>query len=164
MNRGYTKEDYLSLVKKIRNKISDVSITTDIIVGFPGETEEEFQDTLDVVKESFYDNAYMFMYSKRSGTPAAIMENQIEDSVKKDRIQRLIEFQNKKSRENSELYLGKTVRVLVEGKTPKNEKMYTGRTDTNKVAIFAGDDSLIGTFVDVKITDIRTWTIYGEIQ
>ncbi len=163
MNRGYTKEEYLILAQKIKDKIPEVALTTDIIVGFPGETEENFIDTLDVVEKLGYDNAYMFMYSKREGTPAAVMEGQIDEEIKKERLHRLIELQTKKSRIESERYLGKEEEILVEGKTPKNPKMYMGRTDTNKVVIFKGSDEIKGKFLKVKINEVKTWTLYGEV-
>ena len=162
MNRGYTKEDYLNLVKKLRDRMPGLSLTTDIIVGFPGETEEDFLDTLDVVSKSEYDNAYMFAYSKRKGTPAATMENQVEESVKDERLQRLIKLQGSITKRLSESYMGKTVEILVEGTTRKNDNFYTGRTDSNKVAIFEGNEDLVGKFIKLKINKIRTWTIYGE--
>ena len=162
MNRGYTKEEYLELVERIKQKIDNVAITTDIIVGFPGETEENFQDTLDVVLKTGYENAYMFMYSKRKRTPAAVMENQVSDEDKEDRLQRLIKIQTEMSRKLSDCYLGKTVEVLVEGTTKKNDEFYTGRTDSNKVVIFKGNKDMVGKFVNLKIVDVRTWTLYGE--
>ena len=162
MNRGYTKEEYLELVERIKQKIDNVAITTDIIVGFPGETEENFQDTLDVVLKTGYENAYMFMYSKRKGTPAAVMENQVSDEDKEERLQRLIKIQTEMSRKLSDCYLGKTVEVLVEGTTKKNDEFYTGRTDSNKVVIFKGNKDMVGKFVNLKIVDVRTWTLYGE--
>lgn len=162
MNRGYTKEEYLELVKKLKGRIPGVSLTTDIIVGFPGETEEDFLDTMDVVEKSEYENAYMFAYSKRKGTPAATMENQVEESVKDDRLQRLMRLQGSITKKLSEEYMGKTVEILVEGTTRKNDNFYTGRTDTNKVAIFEGSEDMVGQFIKLKINKIRTWTIYGE--
>lgn len=162
MNRGYTKEEYLDLVKKLKERIPEVSLTTDIIVGFPGETEEDFLDTMDVVEKSEYENAYMFAYSKRKGTPAATMENQVEESAKDDRLQRLMRLQGSITKKLSEEYMGKTVEILVEGTTRKNENFYTGRTDTNKVAIFEGNEDIVGQFIKLKINKIRTWTIYGE--
>ncbi len=163
MNRGYTKEEYIALAKKIKNRIPDVSLTTDIIVGFPGETEEDFLDTLDAVKEIKYDNAFMFMYSIRKGTKAADMDNQLDDETKKERLQRLIELQNNLSRELSETYLGKTERIFVEGPSKKNDKVMSGRTSSNKVVLFEGTKELEGQFVDVEIYDAKTWTLYGKI-
>lgn len=163
MNRGYTKEQYLALVKKLKDRIPDVAITTDIIVGFPGETDEEFEDTLDVVRQAKYDTAFMFMYSIRTGTKAAEMEGQIEDKVKKERLQKLIALQTEISGETSQGYQGKIERVLVEGPSRKNKEMLSSRTSSNKVVLFKGDSSLRGKFVNVKINECRTWTLYGEI-
>lgn len=163
MNRKYTKEDYLALVDRIKTALPDISLTTDIIVGFPGETEEDFLDTMDVIRKVKYENAYMFMYSIREGTPAATMEGQITEEEKKSRLQRLIEVQNENAKECSLSYVGKTVKVLVEGPSHRNEERMTGRISANKVVIFEGDKSLKGTFVDVKIVTAKTWTLYGEL-
>lgn len=163
MNRGYTKEGYLKLITKIKKRIPNIAITTDIIVGFPGETEEDFQDTLDVVKKVGFDTAFMFMYSIRTGTKAALLENQIEDKLKKDRLQKLISLQNKISREISNCYKDKVERVLVEGPSKKNKNILSSRTSSNKIVLFDGDLSLKGKFVDVKIKECRTWTLYGEM-
>lgn len=163
MNRGYTKEQYIELAEKIKERIPGVALTADIIVGFPGETEEDFQDTLDVVQRIQFENCFMFMYSIRRGTKAATMENQIDEDVKKDRLQRLIALQNSCSLEESKTYLGKTVRVLVEGESKKNKEVLSGRTSTNKVVLFKGDKDLEGKFVNVKINECKTWTLYGEI-
>ncbi|MBR8701825.1 tRNA-2-methylthio-N(6)-dimethylallyladenosine synthase [Fusobacterium sp. DD29] len=163
MNRGYSKEQYIALAEKIKERIPGVALTADIIVGFPGETEEDFQDTLDVVRRIQFENCFMFMYSIRKGTKAAVMENQIDDNVKKDRLQRLIELQNSCALAESKTYLGKIVRVLVEGESKKNKEVLSGRTSTNKVVLFKGDKALEGTFVNVKINECKTWTLYGEI-
>lgn len=163
MNRGYTKEKYLDLIEKIKTRIPDIAITTDIIVGFPQETEEDFQDTLDVVRKSKYDTAFMFMYSIRQGTKAAVMEGQISDEVKHDRLQRLIALQTEISKGISETYEGKIERVLVEGPSKKNKEVLSSRTSTNKIVLFKGDKELEGHFVDVKITECKTWTLYGEL-
>ena len=163
MNRGYTKEKYLDLIEKIKTRIPDIAITTDIIVGFPQETEEDFQDTLDVVRKAKYDTAFMFMYSIRQGTKAATMDGQLSDKVKHDRLQRLISLQTEISKEISETYEGKVERVLVEGPSKKNKDVLSSRTSTNKIVLFEGDKSLEGHFVDVKITQCKTWTLYGEL-
>ncbi|WP_300362332.1 tRNA (N6-isopentenyl adenosine(37)-C2)-methylthiotransferase MiaB [Fusobacterium sp.] len=163
MNRGYTKEKYLNLIEKIKTRIPDIAITTDIIVGFPQETEEDFQDTLDVVRKAKYDTAFMFMYSIRQGTKAATMDGQLSDEVKHDRLQRLIALQTEISKEISETYEGKVERVLVEGPSKKNKDVLSSRTSTNKIVLFEGDKSLEGHFVDVKITQCKTWTLYGEL-
>lgn len=163
MNRKYTKEEYIALAEKIKAKVPDVALTADIIVGFPQETEEDFLDTLDVVDKVGFETAFMFMYSIRKGTGAAKMEGQIDQEVKKERLQRLMDLQNRKSKEASDKYKGKVVRVLVEGPSKKNKEVLTGRTSTNKITLFAGDESLKGTFVDVKINECKTWSLYGEI-
>ena len=164
MNRGYTKEEYIKLAKKIKEKIPDIGLTTDIIVGFPGETDEDFQDTMDAVNEVGFENAYMFMYSKRTGTPAATMENQVDEKVKNERLQKLIRLQNMKAREESQKYLGQTIKVLVEGPSRKNPEMLTGRTSTHKVVLFKNNGkNLKGKFVNIKINDAKTWTLYGEL-
>ena len=159
MNRGYTKEEFITLAKKIKEKIPDIGLTTDIIVGFPGETEEDFQDTMDVVNEVGFENAFMFMYSKRSGTPAATMEEQVDEQVKSERLQQLMRLQNYKAKEESQKYLGKTVKVLVEGPSRKNPEMLTGRTSTHKIVLFKSPGTdLKGKFVNTKIYEAKTWT------
>ncbi|MBC2851309.1 MULTISPECIES: tRNA (N6-isopentenyl adenosine(37)-C2)-methylthiotransferase MiaB [unclassified Cetobacterium] len=163
MNRKYTKEQYIELAEKIKKRIPGVSLTADIIVGFPNETEEDFLDTLDVVEKIGFETAFMFMYSPRKGTAAATMDGQLDQEVKKERLQRLIDLQNRKSKETSDTYKGKIERVLVEGPSRKNENVLTGRTSTNKIVLFAGDKELEGTFVNVKINDCKTWSLYGEI-
>ena len=165
MNRGYTKEEFITLAKKIKEKIPDIGLTTDIIVGFPGETEEDFQDTMDVVNEVGFENAFMFMYSKRSGTPAATMEEQVDEQVKSERLQQLMRLQNYKAKEESQKYLGKTVKVLVEGPSRKNPEMLTGRTSTHKIVLFKSPGiDLKGKFVNTKIYEAKTWTLYGELE
>ena len=165
MNRGYTKEEFITLAKKIKEKIPDIGLTTDIIVGFPGETEEDFQDTMDVVNEVGFENAFMFMYSKRSGTPAATMEEQGDEQVKSERRQQLMRLQNYKAKEESQKYLGKTVKVLVEGPSRKNPEMLTGRTSTHKIVLFKSPGTdLKGKFVNTKIYEAKTWTLYGELE
>ena len=165
MNRGYTKEEFITLAKKIKEKIPDIGLTTDIIVGFPGETDEDFQDTMYVVNEVGFENAFMFMYSKRSGTPAATMEEQVDEQVKSERLQQLMRLQNYKAKEESQKYLGKTVKVLVEGPSRKNPEMLTGRTSTHKIVLFKSDRTdLKGKFVHTRIYEAKTWTLYGELE
>ncbi|MGM0508619.1 MAG: tRNA (N6-isopentenyl adenosine(37)-C2)-methylthiotransferase MiaB [Fusobacteriota bacterium] len=163
MNRGYTKEEYLKLVDKLKNTNPGITITTDIIVGFPGETVEDFNDTLDVVKKVEYDNAYMFMYSKREGTPAAKMEEQVDKKEKERRLQKLLKIQKDITNKQSESFLNKTVEILVEGETRKNPDNFFGRTQGNKIVIIKKDEKLKGKFVKVKITKWNTWTLYGDI-
>ena len=163
MNRGYSKEQYIALAEKIKERIPGVSLTADIIVGFPQETEEDFMDTLDVVEKVGFETSFMFMYSIRKGTKAAVMEGQIDDEVKKDRLHRLMSLQNSISKKLSMEYEGKTERVLVEGPSKKNKDMLSSRTSTNKIVLFKGDPSLEGQFVNVKIKKCKTWTLYGEL-
>ena len=164
MNRGYTKEEFVNLTKKIKNKIPDIGLTTDIIVGFPGETDDDFQDTLDVVNEVGFENAFMFMYSVRSGTPAATMDEQVSEQVKSERLQQLIRLQNMKAKEETKKYLDQTIKVLVEGPSKKNPEMLTGRTSTHKIALFKSDRTdLKGKFVNIRVYDTKTWTLYGEM-
>lgn len=163
MNRGYSKEEYLYLAKKIKDKIKGVSLTTDIIVGFPGESEEDFLDTLDVVEKIGFEMSFMFMYSIRNGTKASTMPNQIDGKIKNERLQRLMKVQNECTLNISKSYLGKIERILVEGVSRKNADMLTGRTSTNKIVLFKGDIGLKGSFVNIKVNQCNTWTLYGEI-
>ncbi len=164
MNRRYTKEQYLELIQKIRKAVPEVSFTTDIIVGFPGETEEDFLDTLDVVEKVGFDLVYTFIYSKRTGTPAAEMPGQVEDSVKKERFDRLLDMVYKIVEENNRTMIGRTEEVLVESKSRNNPKILTGRTRTNKIVNFAGDEALIGRLIDVKIVSQHKWYLAGETE
>lgn len=163
MGRRYTKESYLTLFKKIKEKIPNCSVTTDIIVAFPGETEEDFQDTLDVVNECKYDSAFTFIFSPRVGTPAACMENNLSEEVKSERLQRLNELVNKYSKEANDRYLGKIVPVLLEGVSEKDDECLMGYTDTMKLVNVKCDKKLIGNIVNVKITDVKPWSMDGEI-
>ena len=163
MNRHYTKEQYLKLVYKIKENIPDVTITTDIIVGFPGETEEDFLDTIDVVKKAGFDMAYTFIYSKRTGTRASLLPNQVPDDIVKDRFNRLLEVQNVESLKNNKKLEGLTLDVLVEGYSKTSNDKLSGRTRGNKIVNFSGDALLIGKVVDVKITKAQTWSLEGEI-
>ncbi len=163
MNRKYTKEQYLKLVDKIRSKVPDVSFSTDIIVGFPGETEEDFQDTLDVVKKVNFDMIYMFCYSVRKGTRAEKMENQIEEKVKVERLERLKSLYEQMIDENNKKKIGKVYKILIEGKSKNNDLKYTGRTIDNKIVIFDANERDIGTIRDVKITENNLWYLTGEI-
>lgn len=163
MNRKYTREDYLKIIDRVRAVNPDISITTDIIVGFPGETEEDFEDTLDLVRKVGFDSAFTFLYSVREGTPAAKMEDQIDMEVKNDRFQRLMEVLHPFGLEFNKKYLGKEVEILVEEVSKNNEKVLTGRTTSGKLVHFEGDKSLIGELVDVKITKAKTFTLEGEL-
>ena len=163
MGRRYTKEEYIELFNKIKDRVPNVSITTDIIVGFPGETEEDFNDTLDIVEKLKYDLAYTFIYSKREGTPAAIMEDDTSDEVKKQRLYRLNERINYYANLNNQKYKDRIVDVLIEGPSEKDNKLLMGYTDTMKLVNVKGSKKYIGKIVKVKITDVKTWSLDGEI-
>lgn len=163
MNRGYTREKYLELIKMIRSYVPDAAITTDIIVGFPGETEQDFEDTLALVQEVGFDAAFTFIYSKRSGTPAAKMEGQVPLDVKKDRLNRLMEVQNLSSLHRNEEMLGKVVEVLAEGPS-RNPAVWTGRTRTNKIVLWPVEGKVYqpGDKVMVKVDTAQTWLVKGK--
>ena len=163
MNRRYTKEHYLQLIDLIRKYMPNAAITTDIIVGFPGETEEDFLETVDLVRKVKFDNAFTFVYSKRAGTPAARMEDPISLDEKKERLQRLNDALSDISRDINDKLQDTVVEVLVEGPSKTNEEMLTGRTTSNKTVIFAGDPSLIGQIVPVTITEAQTWVLKGTL-
>ena len=164
MNRKYTKEQYLALVDRMKAKIPGVVFSTDIIVGFPGETEEDFEETLDVVQKVCFEQVYMFIYSRRVGTPADKMENQISEEIKHARFNRLKQLVESQIQENNQKYVGTVQKVLVEGKSKTNENMLTGRTDTNKVVNFEGTDDLIGKIIELKIVSEHMWYLKGEIK
>ena len=163
MNRHYTREKYIATIEMIKSKLPDVGITTDIMVGFPGETEQDFLETLDLVQQAKYSSAFCFVYSRRNGTPADTMSDQISEEVKKDRITRLIACQNKVTREISKQMTGKTYEILVEGTNLKHEGIVCGRTESGRLVNFKGDASLIGQFVNVKIEKSASATLWGEI-
>ena len=165
MNRVYRKDAYRSLVERIRAAVPDASLTTDLIVGFPGETEEDFEELLDFLREIRYDAAYTFLYSKRSGTSAAMMEEQVEDSVKKERLHRLMEVQNEISLEKNAALKGTVQEVLAEGPSRTDEDVWTGRTGTNKIVLWRkkGHETE-GDIVRVRITQPQTWVLKGELQ
>ena len=162
MNRVYTVESYRALVSRIRKEIPNVSLTTDLIVGFPGETDEDFREMLDFLREIRYDSAYTFIYSKRSGTPAATMEDQVEESVKKERLNKLMAVQNEISLEINEKLRGRTMEIMVEGPSKNDASVWMGRTRTNKIVLFPHDGEQAGDFIDVKITHPQTWVLKGE--
>lgn len=162
MNRSYDREQYLELVRKIKKEIPDVAITTDIIVGFPGETEEDFEDTVSLVKEVEYDSAFTFIYSRRKYTPADKMEEQIDDGVKHDRFNRLIEAVNEASAKKNRAYQDRVVDVLVEGKSKNDDSKLMGRTRTGKLVNFTGTEDSIGKIVTVKITEAMTFSLNGK--
>ena len=161
MNRGYTKEKYLELIVTAREIIPDVVLTSDIIVGFPGETAEEFEDTLDVLEKVRFDSLFTFIYSPRPGTPAAAMDCQIPKEEKNRRFDKLIALQNQISSEKHRDYIGKTFRVLIDGR--ESGGALTSRTSGGRLVRLSGDDALIGSFADVKITDSNTWALQGEL-
>ena len=163
MNRKYTKEHYLELVEKLRKAMPDISLTTDIIVGFPGETEEDFQETLDVIRKVRYDSAFTFIYSKRTGTPAAVMEDQVPEDVVKDRFDRLLKEVQEIARETSSRYTGQVVEVLAEEKNHQEAGHLTGRLSNNLLVHFKGDESLIGKLVSVQLTECRGFYYMGEL-
>ena len=162
MNRKYDKEKYLEVAEKLRREIPDLSLTTDIIVGFPGETEEDFQETLDVVRRVRYDSAFTFIYSKRTGTPAAVMENQVPEEVIKDRFDRLLSLVQEIGREMSSRLQGKTLPVLVEHVNEQDDALVTGRLENNLVVHFPGDSSMIGKTVDVYLKECHGFYYIGE--
>jgi len=164
MNRKYTKEQYLALVDKMKTRIPDIVLSTDIIVGFPDETEEDFEDTLDVVRKVNYEQVYMFIYSRREGTVADKMEKQIPEEIKHQRFDRLKELFDSRVSENNQKYIGTTQRILVDGYSKNDKETLTGRTDTNKVVNFKGNEELIGKMIDIKITEEHKWYLAGEIQ
>ena len=162
MNRRYTREKYIAEVETIRSLIPDCAITTDIIVGFPTETEADFLDTVNLVKTVKFDGAFTFVYSKREGTKAAAMEGQVDPEIQKDRIMRLIEIQNDLNREQSKTYIGKTVEILVEDYDEK-KRAYMGRDEKGKMAYFSYPENLIGKFVNVKITSAGGMSLLSEV-
>ena len=163
MNRHYDIERYLSVVSELKEKCKGITLTTDIIVGFPGETEEDFQKTLDVVRSVKYDSIYTFIYSPRRGTPAAEMEAQIPEEIQKERFNRLVDLQNSISKEFNDAMVGKTVRVLVDGRSKNNENVYMSRTENNRIVHFESEKDYTGQFINIKITRGDTFALYGEI-
>lgn len=164
MNRKYTKEQFLELALKLKNADENISLSTDIIVGFPNETEEEFLDTLDVVEKVKFDQIYMFIYSKRNGTIAAKMEDVVSNEEKVNRLERLKKLYESYLPENNKKMVGKIYKVLVEGKSKNNDKLYTGRTSQNKVVVFEGNDNLIGNVINIKVESEHLWYLKGKIQ
>ena len=163
MNRHYDKEKYLDLALKIRREIPDMALSTDIIVGFPGETEEDFLETLDVVKKVRYDSAYTFIYSKRTGTPAAKMENQVPDDVVKDRFNRLLEVVQEISNENTGKYVGETMEVLVEEVNDHDSSLVTGKLSNSTTVHFKGTKDLIGKIVNVHLDEAKGFYYFGTM-
>lgn len=164
MGRRYTKESYIELYNKIRNKVKNCSITTDIIVGFPGETKEDFEETLSLARECKFDSAFTFIYSPREGTPAAKMKDDVSLEEKEQRLHELNEVINKYALEANEKLVGQVVPVLIEGESQKDNSMVAGYTDTMKLVNVKADKSSIGKIINVKITDAKTWSLDGEID
>ena len=164
MNRRYTKEQYLKLVEKLRKAVPDISLTTDIIVGFPGETEEDFKETLDIVRKVRYDSAFTFIYSKRTGTPAAAMENQIPDDVIKDRFDRLLQEVQAIAKEVCAVHEGSVKEVLVESVSEQDPSMVTGRLSNNLLVHFPGGQELIGSYMNVRLRECKGFYYIGDLM
>ena len=162
MNRSYTREHYLELINYAKEHIPDVALTSDIIVGFPGETYEDFQETLSLIREVKYDSLFTFIYSPRKGTKAAEMPDPATRAEKQKWFDKLLEVQNAHSAKVHAGYVGKTLRVLVDGESDDERFPLTARTEGNRLVRLKGDKDLIGQFINVKITDSNTWALYGE--
>jgi tRNA-2-methylthio-N6-dimethylallyladenosine synthase len=162
MHRGYTRERFAGLLDKLRRVRPAIGLTTDIIVGFPGETDEDFEQTLALCREARFDNAYIFKYSERRDTPAAMMPGQVPQTVREDRNQRLLTVINEIGREKYDALIGTTLQVLVEGPSKKNAARLTGRTRCNKIVLFEGADRHLGRIMDVRITRTGSFTLYGD--
>jgi len=163
MNRGYTREYYIERVKKIQQEIPGAAVSTDFIVGFPGESEEDFQKTIELVKELKFDMAYTFIYSQRSGTPAARRDDQIAEDIKKERLNRLMELQNKISYDQNQKLIGTTQEILVTGPSSNDSEVFEGRTSTNKICFIDKREELLGEVVKVKIEAAKSWTLEGTV-
>jgi len=162
MNRNYTREYYLQRVKRILDEIPEARLTTDIIVGFPGETDEDFNMTLDLVRAVPFSQAYTFMFSKRSGTAAADLPDQVPLDVKKSRLQKLMEVQNARNLEWRQAMLGKNYEIFVEGPSKTDPEQITGRTRGNEIVVLKGNEKMIGSLINVKITSANSWTLFGD--
>jgi len=162
MNRKYTSEKYLGIIHKLRNAIPNIAITTDVMVGFPGETEEDFLQTYNLMKQIRFDYAFTFKYSPREVTAAASYSEQVPEDVRLERLKKLIELQEQITFEKYQEQIGRTVQVYVEHTSKKSDKELSGRTRDNKIAVFPGDKKLIGTFVDIEIIDATGWTLKGK--
>jgi tRNA-2-methylthio-N6-dimethylallyladenosine synthase len=162
MHRGYTRERFLGIIQKLRRAKPDIGITTDIIVGFPGETEEDFEETLSLAREVEFDNAYIFKYSQRRDTPAAAMADQVPQKIREERNRRLLELVNEIAARKYKKFVGRQVQILVEGPSRKNPARMTGRTRCNKIVLFDGSDRHRGQLMDVKITRAGSFTLYGD--
>lgn len=163
MNRKYTKEEYLSKIEKVKKEIPNISLSTDVIVGFPTETNEDFEDTLDVLRKVEFDNIFSFIYSRREGTPAAKLNFVLTDEEIHKNFNRLLEVQNEISKRKNDAYVGRIETVLVDGSSKNNDNMLSGRCDSSKIVNFSGDKSLIGKYIKVKITQAHTWSLNGVV-
>ncbi len=164
MNRKYTADDYIKKVEKMRQMVPEITLTTDIIVGFPTETNEDFEKTIELIKKVRYDSIYSFIYSRRTGTPASKLDFVLNDKEIHKNFDRLLEVQNEISKSINDSYMGKTVTVLAEGESKNTPDMISGRTDGGKIVHFKGGSELVGKLVDIKITSVKTWFLTGEIQ
>ena len=162
MNRNYTRESYLTIIAKLKATVPDLAVTTDFIVGFPGETEEDFMDTLRLASEVEFDSAYTFLYSIRQGTPAESFDEQVPEELKHSRFNRLVERLNHYAALKNKAYVGRVVPILVEGLSKNNKTIYAGRTDSNKLVNFKNSCDAVGKIIDVRITEARTFNLYGE--
>ena len=163
MNRKYTKADYLAKIDKVKREIPGISLSTDIIVGFPTETNEDFEETLDVLRKVEFDNIFSFIYSRREGTPAAKLDFVLSEEEIHNNFNRLLEVQNEISKRKNEAYVGRVETVLVDGASKNNESVLSGRCESSKIVNFKGDKSLAGKYVKVKITEAHTWSLNGEL-
>lgn len=162
MHRGYTRERYLEIIRKLRAVKPNIGITTDFIVGFPGETEADFEESLSLVREAQFDQAYLFKYSERRDTPAAAMPDQVPSDVREERLERLLALVNEVAGRRYEALVGQRVEILVEGPSKKNQERLTGRTRCNKIVVFEGADRHVGQVMDVKVTRAGSFTLYGD--
>jgi len=162
MHRGYTRERFLGIIEKLRKVQHGIGITTDIIVGFPGETESDFEETVSLVREAEFENAFIFKYSPRRDTPAAIMPDQVPQSVKEERNHRLLQFMNELGARKYNQFVGRQVQILVEGPSKRNAARMSGRTRCNKIVVFDGSERHRGQVMDVKITKVGSFTLYGD--
>ena len=163
MNRGYTREYYIERVKKIQQEIPEAAVSTDFIVGFPGESNQDFEKTIELVKELKFDMAYTFIYSQRSGTPAARRDDQIDEEVKKERLNRLMNLQNKISYDKNQKLIGTTQEILVTGPSSRDPEVYEGRTSTNKICFIDKREDLVGELATVKVEAAKSWTLEGTV-
>lgn len=164
MNRRYTKEEYLKKIKKVKEEIPDISLSTDVIVGFPTETNEDFEETLDVLRQVEFDNIFSFIYSRREGTPAAKLDFVLSEEEIHNNFNKLLEVQNEISKRKNEAYVGRVEKVLVDSVSKNNPEMLSGRCESSKIVNFKGDKSLIGQYADVEITQAHTWSLNGKLK